>query len=60
MKAIIFLAVSIYLSQRYLRLWVARQDSTEFAWRYTEAVFGLALMLAFAFAIAAELMGLLA
>lgn len=58
LKAIAFLAASIFLSQRYLRHWIVRLDATAFAQRFTEAVFVLALMLAFGFAIVAELMGL--
>jgi len=57
-KAIIFLVGGIYLSQRYLRGWIIKLDQTRFAQRYTEAVFVLSLMMAFAYAIGAELMGL--
>lgn len=57
-KATIFLVVGIYLSQRYLRSWIIKLDQTRFAQRYSEAVFVLSLMLAFAYAIGAELMGL--
>jgi len=58
MKAIVFLAVGVFLSQRYIRDWIYKFDTTAFAQRYTEAVFVLAMMLAFAYAILAELMGL--
>lgn len=57
-KAIAFLTLGIYLSQRYIRHWITKLDDTAFAQRYTEAVFVLAMMLAFAYAIAAELIGL--
>ncbi len=58
MKAIMFLAAGVFLSQRYIRHWIYKFDATVFAQRYTEAVFVLAMMLAFAYAILAELMGL--
>jgi len=57
-KAVAFLAVGIVLSQRYIRHWIYKLDTTAFAQRYTEVVFVMAMMLAFAYAIAAELMGL--
>ncbi|MDX2464765.1 MAG: cation:proton antiporter [Porticoccus sp.] len=57
-KAIVFLAIGVYLSQRYVRHWVTKLDGTIFAQHYTEAVFILAMMLAFAYAIAAEVIGL--
>tara|TARA_R110000822_G_scaffold187752_28_gene326968 strand:- start:33452 stop:34660 length:1209 start_codon:yes stop_codon:yes gene_type:complete len=58
LKALGFLAVCVILSQRYLRHWITKLDDTAFAQRYTEAVFILTMMLAFGYAIAAELMGL--
>jgi Kef-type K+ transport system membrane component KefB len=58
LKAVLFLAAGIFLSQRYLRHWIGKIDNTRFALRFTEAVFVLAMMLAFAYAIVAELMGL--
>lgn len=58
LKAIVFLVSAIFLSQRYLRNWIVKLDNTAFAQRYSEAVFVLSMMLAFAFAIIAELMGL--
>lgn len=58
LKAVIFLTLGIVFSQRYIRHWIYKLDSTAFAQRYTEAVFIMAMMLAFAYAIAAELMGL--
>jgi len=57
-KAVVFLSAGVFLSQRYLRHWISKLDNTLFAQRYKEAVFVLAMMLAFAYAIAAELMGL--
>tara|TARA_R110001592_G_scaffold309760_1_gene584185 strand:+ start:25217 stop:26389 length:1173 start_codon:yes stop_codon:yes gene_type:complete len=57
-KAIVFLVIGVYLSQRYVRHWVTKLDGTVFAQHYTEAVFILAMMLAFAYAIAAEVIGL--
>jgi Kef-type K+ transport system membrane component KefB len=58
LKAVIFLTLGILFSQRYIRHWIYKLDTTAFAQRYTEAVFIMAMMLAFAYAIAAELMGL--
>lgn len=58
LKAVLFLSVGIYASQRYLKDWIIRLDETAFAKQYTEAVFVMAMMLAFAYAIAAELTGL--
>jgi len=58
LKAVVFLVAGVILSQRYLRHWITKLDGTAFAQRYTEAVFVLAMMLAFAYAIVAELMGL--
>ena len=58
LKSVVFLAVGVYLSQRYIRHWISQLDKTAFAQRYTEAVFVLSMMLAFAYAIAAELIGL--
>lgn len=58
LKASLFLIGAVVLSQRYLRHWITKLDATAFAQRYTEAVFVLAMMLAFAYAIVAEMMGL--
>ena len=57
-KSMVFLTLGIYLSQRYIRRWIIKLDNTVFARRYTEAVFVVAMMLAFAYAITAELIGL--
>lgn len=57
-KAIVFLLVGIFIGHYILIRIVARIDNSKLAIRYPELVFIFSLMVAFFYAIAAELMGL--
>ena len=58
LKAVIFLAAGAWAGRKIMMPLIHRIDDSEFARRYPEFVFVLAMMLAFFYAMIAELMGL--
>src|SRR3989339_282536 len=57
-KAVGFLVIGSYIGYRFLSRILARIDNTQFAQRYPEFVFIFAMMIAFFYAMGAELLGL--
>lgn len=57
-KAVIFLVAGTYIGRRFIDRLIVRIDSTKFCGKYPESIFILAVMVAFLYAMLAELMGL--
>lgn len=58
LQAVAFIAAGAWLGHKVLTPWVNRFDRTRLARRYTEVIFIFAMMLAFFYALLAELIGL--
>ncbi len=57
-KAVVFLVVGAFIGRRYITRMITRLDATSFCRKYPEAIFILAIMVSFLYAMLAELMGL--
>lgn len=58
LKAALFLVIGLYIGSKFLSRLVERLDETAISKKYPEFVFIFAMMLAFLFAMAAEMLGL--
>jgi Kef-type K+ transport system membrane component KefB len=58
LKAIGFIAAGIYIGKFFIRRLIAHLDKTQIAGKYPESIFIFAIMVAFLYAMAADLVGL--
>jgi len=58
LKSILFFGLGIIIGKVYLSRWIVKFDRTEFSRKFPELIFIIAMMIAFFYAMVAELMGL--
>jgi Kef-type K+ transport system membrane component KefB len=58
LKSILFIGIGIIIGKLYLSKWIVKFDKTELSRKYSELVFIIAMMIAFFYAMIAELVGL--